>query len=155
MAVLLGLVGGFKLGLVSKTLPEEEHIKPNQGIWRSMRHGIFLGLGTGLSIGSIFGFVGWLIFGPAGVSIGFIGMLTVGSIGWASGGGRAYIKHVVLRFLLWHAGSTPWNYVHFLDYAAERILLRKVGGSYLFIHRLLLEYFVEADKISAPNGNTQ
>jgi hypothetical protein len=35
----------------------------------------------------------------------------------------------------------PWNYVKFLDYAAERILLRKVGGGYIFIHRMLLEYF--------------
>ena len=38
-------------------------------------------------------------------------------------------------------GSIPWNYVKFLDYAAERILLRKVGGGYTFIHRMLLEYF--------------
>jgi hypothetical protein len=27
------------------------------------------------------------------------------------------------------------------DYAVERILLRKVGGGYLFIHRLILDYF--------------
>jgi hypothetical protein len=32
----------------------------------------------------------------------------------------------------------PWNYPRFLDYAAERILLRKVEGGYIFIHRLLL-----------------
>jgi hypothetical protein len=31
--------------------------------------------------------------------------------------------------------------VDFLDYAAERIFLRKVGGGYIFIHRLLQEYF--------------
>ena len=29
----------------------------------------------------------------------------------------------------------------FLDYAAERLFLRKVGSGYLFVHRLLLEYF--------------
>jgi len=28
-----------------------------------------------------------------------------------------------------------------LDYAAERILLRKVGGGYIFTHRMLMEYF--------------
>ena len=43
--------------------------------------------------------------------------------------------------LLVRNGSIPWNYVKFLDYAAERILLRKVGGGYIFIHRMLLEYF--------------
>jgi hypothetical protein len=38
-------------------------------------------------------------------------------------------------------GSTPWNYARFLDHATDRILLRKVGGGYTFIHRMLLEYF--------------
>lgn len=35
----------------------------------------------------------------------------------------------------------PWRYVDFLDFAAQRILLRKVGGGYIFIHRMLLDYF--------------
>jgi len=56
-------------------------------------------------------------------------------------GGAAYIQHFVLRFLLWCSRRGPFNYTRFLDYAAERILLRKVGGGYIFIHRLLLEYF--------------
>jgi serine/threonine protein kinase/DNA polymerase III delta prime subunit len=56
-------------------------------------------------------------------------------------GGAAYIQHFVLRILLWCARSAPFNYPRFLDYAAERILLRKVGGGYIFMHRLLLEYF--------------
>jgi hypothetical protein len=43
--------------------------------------------------------------------------------------------------LLWRNGSIPRNYARFLDYAAERILLRKAGGGYIFIHRLLLDYF--------------
>jgi len=28
-----------------------------------------------------------------------------------------------------------------LDYAADRIFLQKVGGGYIFIHRMLMEYF--------------
>ncbi len=47
----------------------------------------------------------------------------------------------MLRWYLWHAGYISWNYAGFLDYAAERILLRKVGGGYMFAHRLLLDYF--------------
>ena len=35
----------------------------------------------------------------------------------------------------------PWNYAAFLDYAAGRVFLRKVGGGYIFVHRMLLEYF--------------
>jgi hypothetical protein len=29
-----------------------------------------------------------------------------------------------------------------VDYAADHIFLRKVGGGYLFIHRMLMEYSV-------------
>jgi hypothetical protein len=50
-----------------------------------------------------------------------------------------------LHWLLWRAGSIPWNYRRFLDSAAERLLLRKVGGGYIFVHRLLLEYFASLD----------
>jgi tetratricopeptide (TPR) repeat protein len=32
--------------------------------------------------------------------------------------------------------------VPFLDEAAKRLFLRKVAGSYIFVHRLLLEHFV-------------
>ncbi|HYT44006.1 MAG TPA: hypothetical protein VEP90_16825, partial [Methylomirabilota bacterium] len=56
-------------------------------------------------------------------------------------GGFACIKHFSLRGMLWLVGYGPWNYPRFLDYAADRILLRKVGGGYIFIHRLLLDYF--------------
>jgi serine/threonine protein kinase/DNA polymerase III delta prime subunit len=65
-------------------------------------------------------------------------------LGLAAGvycGGAAYVQHFVLRFLLWGSQYVPFNYPRFLDYATERILLRKVGGGYIFIHRLLLEYF--------------
>jgi hypothetical protein len=37
-----------------------------------------------------------------------------------------------------------------LDYAAERILLRKVGGGYVFLHRMLLDYF--AARYVKPSG---
>jgi hypothetical protein len=37
----------------------------------------------------------------------------------------------------------PWNYVPFLDFAYDHILLYKVGGGYRFIHRLLLDHFAK------------
>ncbi|GJM41889.1 MAG: hypothetical protein DHS20C20_21710 [Ardenticatenaceae bacterium] len=37
----------------------------------------------------------------------------------------------------------PEDFLAFLDYAAERNLLRKVGGGYMFVHLLLLDYFRE------------
>ncbi len=75
-------------------------------------------------------------------------MLTYGilfgvPLGLTSGlrtGGTAWIQHFALRYLHQKNGIMPWNYPRFLDYAAERILLRKIGGGYMFTHRLLLEY---------------
>jgi hypothetical protein len=60
-------------------------------------------------------------------------------------GGIAALEHVLLRWYLWRAGVMPWNYVAFLNYASDRILLRKVGGGYMFAHLLLRDYFVELD----------
>jgi hypothetical protein len=57
------------------------------------------------------------------------------------GGGLFPLRHFVLRLLLWSKRSAPMRYVRFLDYAADRLFLRKVGGGYIFVHRMLLEYF--------------
>ncbi len=58
---------------------------------------------------------------------------------------EACLQHFTLRFLLVRNGFAPWNYLAFLDSAAERLFLRKVGGGYVFIHRMLLEYFAGLD----------
>jgi eukaryotic-like serine/threonine-protein kinase len=61
-----------------------------------------------------------------------------GLIGLSAGGGQPVIQHFILRYCLWRNGSMPWHIARFLDFCAERIFLRKVGGGYIFIHRLLL-----------------
>ena len=60
--------------------------------------------------------------------------------------GLDVIQHYTLRLILWHRGHTPRNYARFLDYATERIFLQKVGGGFIFIHRLLMEHFAELDQ---------
>jgi hypothetical protein len=62
-------------------------------------------------------------------------------------GGSACLKHYILRFLLWSNDYAPLNYIRFLDYATERVFLRKVGGGYIFTHRLLMEYFATLEPI--------
>lgn len=56
-----------------------------------------------------------------------------------------FIRRSLFRFILWYKGYIPRNYVRFLDYAAERIFLRKVGSGYIFIHRTVLEYFASLE----------
>ena len=100
---------------------------------------IEIGLIFGLSHGLIGGLTAGLVFG---VVIGF------------QHGGRAYVEHFVLRLLLWYAGCMSLNYPRFLDYATERILLRKVGGGYIFVHRLLLDYFATLDTSAVSVGGS-
>jgi len=60
----------------------------------------------------------------------------------------AVLQHSILRLLPAWNDHAPRNYSRFLDYAAERILLRKVGGGYIFVHRMLLEYFADLERES-------
>ena len=39
--------------------------------------------------------------------------------------------------------GTSLNFIKFLDHCAKLILLKKVGGGYIFIHRMLLDYFAD------------
>jgi eukaryotic-like serine/threonine-protein kinase len=56
-------------------------------------------------------------------------------------GGRACLQHLGLRLFLVRCGWAPWPYVKFLNYAADILFLRRVGGGYIFIHRLLQDHF--------------
>ncbi len=132
VVVVFGLVGGFSGAALSSTT------RPNQGIHRSLWRALSIGLGGGLIITQVYG----LVVGPIGSLLG--GLVGGLSLAFAYGG-YAVLSHLALRFVLWRSGSIPWNYVRFLDNCADRIFLRKVGGGYIFIHRLLMEYFAELD----------
>jgi hypothetical protein len=126
------------------------YLGPNEGIHRSARMALVSGLGGGLLAGLIFGPIFGLLAElggepPGGLAIGLVfGLLSGLGVGLATGlryGGRACLQHLVLRLGLWYQGFAPWQYVDFLDEAAERLFLRKVGGGYSFIHRQLQDYF--------------
>jgi hypothetical protein len=64
-------------------------------------------------------------------------------------GGLDVIYHYTLRLILsFTQPCLPLNLARFLDHCAERVFLQKVGGGYIFIHRLLLEYFAEREPLS-------
>ncbi len=78
---------------------------------------------------------------PSGLAYGVpVGLGVAFGLGLRSGG-MACLQHLLLRVDLWLAGYAPLNYPRFLDNVSERYLLRRVGGGYIFLHRLLLEYF--------------
>jgi hypothetical protein len=66
------------------------------------------------------------------------------------GGALDVLQHYVLRLVLAVRGYAPLDYAAFLDHTVGLVLLQRAGGSYLFIHRLLLEHFVDGTPTSAP-----
>lgn len=148
LGVGFGLAGIFVYSLALGLSTDEIEVRtiPNQGIWLSALNALQIALlfGTTAALG-VTGFLSWSEGIVEGLAQG-IGAATVGALlGGLIYGGLTCIQHVVLRFLLWRSGVMPWNYARFLDYAADRLFLRKVGGGYIFVHRLLLEYFASLE----------
>lgn len=164
-AILNGLTGG----------EVELRTRPNQGIERSLKNALRVGgafllmvalavtiavtLTAGVTIGlpavQRYGVLDGLMFtigNVLGLSVkigilgGVLGGLTVAGAGFLAFGGLACIQHFVLRLILLRSNFTPWNYAKFLDYAAERLFLRKVGGGYIFVHRLLMDYLAAREE---------
>ena len=152
--VIIGMVGaslsGGMISLISSGMTSGEvelRTYPNQGVRASLSNANWMGLLYGL--GPFFvGFVGFSFvtsfgFGTAlGIALG----ISFGFWQWFFFGGYPVIQHVLLRRILHRERSIPQNYARFLDYAASLILIRKVGGGYIFIHRYLLEYFADFEQ---------
>ncbi|NEP17437.1 MAG: serine/threonine protein kinase [Leptolyngbya sp. SIO4C1] len=132
---VIGLTFGLIRGLSGTRVSTAS--LPNQGIWQSARNAVLFSLVATVMLavpGVLMGNTTGSFWAASGLAFGF-----------AAGGGEAVIKHGILRLILFFSGQIPWNYARFLDYAAERIFLQKVGGGYIFVHRLLLEYFATAE----------
>jgi hypothetical protein len=154
---ILGVTLGFLLGAIFGGLHSsviQTKSTPNQGIRLSLRNAIFAGVMVGLIFGVILGALTSSVVESSGdliliiVLYCFVGLAAAGL--WY--GGFDIIQHYTLRFILWYRGRTPLNYIGVLNYAAERVFLQKVGGGYIFIHRLLLEHFaaitIETDNLN-------
>ena len=157
--ILLGLFQGIS----GERIEDRFRRVPNQGIRRSFRNSAIMGIISG----GVIWMIGTLSDGlgrglrhvlqshqlVVGLSSALNSGLNVGlRDGWHIGvysgllvcaviGGLAVLRHVVLRLLLWHSHTCPWNAPRFLDDATARILLRRVSGGYSFVHQLILDYF--------------
>jgi hypothetical protein len=140
------VLGGLTAGLVGGL--RDERTLPNEGIRRSAQHALVVGLVAGLIAGLLSGIAISLVRqASSGLFIGFAFGLTIASIAGMMFGGAAYLQHYVVRAHLVHEGIAPWKYGLFLATMAERLLLRRSGSAYLFVHRLL------RDHIAALNSN--
>ncbi len=132
---------------------------PGLGLERSRRNGGVVGLGAA-ALTAVLSFLSLGLGGLFGVPVPWASTLP-----WISGaalffgltgalryGGLAYLQFRRLSGILQSSGFVPESYVDFLDYAAERNLLRKVGGGFTFMHALLLDYFrkLHPDQTTGP-----
>jgi hypothetical protein len=144
-AVSWGLFGGLATAILGglNSRVEESKTVPNQGMLLTLRNSLLIGLGFGLLAGLMIGLFNGLFYGSwqNALNLGGAFFIGVGAAAFGIYGGVDVIQHYTLRLILWRRNHIPLNYIGFLDYAAERIFLQKVGGGYIFIHRLLLEHF--------------
>jgi hypothetical protein len=152
-----GLTGFILGGLIAGLKREETHrSKPLQGLINSLKNAALIGFSTSLVAGMLVGLL--LIISLISNEIGngrvFNLNILILILYWAMGigllfglsmglsfGGLFAIHHIALRFILSANNSMPMNYVNFLEYASERLFLRRVAGGYIFVHRLLMEHF--------------
>jgi hypothetical protein len=139
--LLFTLVLGLRPGQLQRTRKT-----PDQGIRRSIRNALRAGLAVGLAITLALATIG-VLQGELDLWLAWIGLIgpPVALAFGLRAGGAVCLQHVVLRLILYGYGHLPWKIIPFLDYAVERILLRRVGGGYIFAHGLLLEYLASLE----------
>jgi hypothetical protein len=115
--------------------------------------GLIVGLIVGLAFGLIVGLVSGLVIG---LIVGLTLRLRRRDL-WND-------PYRDLQRQLERGGLVPQDYVRFLDFAAEHVLLQRIGGGYRFVHALLLDYFAEqwaesggrtAPEIRSPHASKQ
>lgn len=166
LAALSGsLLVGFLGGLSQSRIEARRHV--NEGMWRSARSAalsVLASVAVVFFLGTLLAAVVWALTTAEGSRFSTIpvelyvretllaaalvapGLLLLCAL-W--NGGWALLKHFLLRLQLWQSGALPWNVAAFLSFGAERLLLRRAGGGYLWVHRLLLEHMV-ADSAITP-----
>ncbi len=155
LGIIIVLMRGFSSSELDR---RQTNIKPNQGIRNSLSNSLRVGFFSGMLVGVVIFFfysyvihnvfiVGYINEIPenSDVIFGVGDAVTVAYLFWLINGGFATIQHLMLRIRLWQTRVAPWRYPRFLDYTHERILLRKVGGGYMFAHTFFLDYFASLD----------
>lgn len=132
---------------------------PGEAMTRTRGQAIDAGVGVAVLVAVVW-YLGFdRLWPPSGLTVQvslFAGWLTAISTGLAD-----YLRHRTVLRLLARRGHVPKDLLGFLDYADSHILLRRTGGGYTFVHRLVLEYFATSPaarsigpvaRASAPQG---
>ncbi|MCU0658734.1 MAG: protein kinase [Polyangiaceae bacterium] len=154
-SLIMGLVGGVVSSVMTGFVPGDADAatRPGEGLRQSARNAVRLAVPAGTFVGAFMGLVvvpllkahpelGMLlrtlpdIERNLTVQIGTTSILT----GLLIYGGAAVLLHAALRVVLAACTPLPLRLVPLLDAAADRGLLRRVGGGWMFQHKLLLDH---------------
>lgn len=156
------VLAGFQAGV------EHMKTKPNQGVALSLKSAISGFMTSGLFFGLVISCVSLVVragnhhigsdaVGPAAVFDGMAFGVAIASLFGLWYGGLDILLHYSLRLLLYCSGRLPLHLVPFLNHAEQNLnFLQKVGGGYIFIHRMLLEHFAALDtnpQTDRPNSD--
>ncbi len=163
-ALLIGLAmasGGILYGF-RRAESVHRRVAPNEGVVRSVSTSVGVAACAGLggllaaSIlslcidGSLPGHNG--DFRNIGTALSVIFAASISSlffcIGSLIGGLDVPAKHFVLRILLTLTEGVPVRLGNSLNHMCKVLLLRKVGGGFIFAHRYLLEFFASKYRMS-------
>lgn len=140
--IISGAMGSFILGLTDEILEKIVPFQPNLekklvasgGVKEAAIYGLIV---VAIAI-LIFGTIAVVAPGISWIIAPIIGLL---AIVYVNIYGLPGIQHFMLRLILWRNGYIPWNYSRFLNYAAQRYFLQRVGRRYRFMHDLFKEHF--------------
>ncbi len=148
--LIVGAVVGIAVGLLgagtNRRITDQRN-RPNQGYRTSLRNGLRLGV-LAVPLGLLVGWLStWLLPSdspllllrdwPSAVLLAILGLAG----GFPLFGGAAALWHSALHLGLWLLeGRLPLRLAAFLDHGVRLILLQRVGGGWVFIHRLLQEH---------------
>ena len=144
---------GESIGVWRPSLRVAKTVVPNEGFWQSLRNAIGISLFLvpillPLSLPIAWGYNydhNQTLWGYSGLLFAIPIMLS--SVGLTAlpfsllVGGAACLQQVIIRLILGSTEKLPWNFIRILDQATDRIILQKVGGGYIFQHRLLQDHF--------------
>jgi hypothetical protein len=154
---LYGLIGGLTAGLQAGAVTPLA--RPGEGLRRSLSSAL-----TGGAVFAIAGGLGGLglntiadtllrsldmMFTAGGITYLYATALfavQLGIVGALCFGGFTVLSHYALRLVLWRARKLPWRIEALLEEASSRALLRRVGGGYIFAHRIFLEHFAALER---------
>jgi len=139
----------------------EDKKMPNEGVWQSVNNSLLVLISLSLLALIVQIFCNWIL-GALGVNLEMTkyiiscllmlsGFITVAISLFC--GGFAALQHITIRLILsCFEKSTPFNYSKRLDWLADRLFLQKIGGGYIFINRLLMEYLNNERRAKSNNN---